>query len=457
MASKLKNKNLLDLQELPDGTGAVLYAVKDGKDYKLSLSTALGVQQLNTGTGLTGGPITAVGTVALNSASIASLAKADTAVQPGALSTVATSGSYNDLTSKPTIPAAQVNSDWNSVTGLSQILNKPSLATVATSGSYADLTGKPVIPAAQVNADWNAISGVAQILNKPALNFEPSFSKGNIIAGNNVSISGTLTGRLVGAGDITINAVQPPSGGGSIDSVTASSPLISSGGVNPNISIQAATGAQNGYMSAADKSKLDGVASGATANTGTVTSVGMSVPTGFSVSGGTITTSGTHAISYAGGYQGYTSAEASKLAGIAAGATANTGTVTSVGISVPTGFNPGGAVTTSGNLSFSYAAGYQAYTSAEATKLSGIAAGATANTGTVTSVGASGSGGIAVSGSPVTSSGSFSISTTGNLANWSALATTSKQETIQGNGLTKVTCSSSAPGALQVGELYLQY
>ena len=41
------------------------------------------------------------------------------------------------------------------------------LATVATSGDYNDLTNKPTIPSAQVNSDWNATSGVAQILNKP--------------------------------------------------------------------------------------------------------------------------------------------------------------------------------------------------------------------------------------------------------------------------------------------------
>jgi hypothetical protein len=37
----------------------------------------------------------------------------------------------------------QVQSDWSSSSGLSQILNKPVLATVATSGSYNDLTDKP--------------------------------------------------------------------------------------------------------------------------------------------------------------------------------------------------------------------------------------------------------------------------------------------------------------------------
>ena len=91
------------------------------------------------------------------------LAKADTS----SLATVATSGSYNDLLNKPTIPAAQVNSDWDAVSGVAQILNKPTLATVATSGNYNDLTNKPTIPAAQVNSDWNAVSGVQQILNKP--------------------------------------------------------------------------------------------------------------------------------------------------------------------------------------------------------------------------------------------------------------------------------------------------
>ena len=104
------------------------------------------------------------------------------------LATVATTGSYNDLINKPTIPAAQVNADWNSTSGVSEILNKPTiptatsdlnndsgfvtssdLATVATTGSYTDLINTPSIPAAQVNSDWNSTSGVSEILNKPTL------------------------------------------------------------------------------------------------------------------------------------------------------------------------------------------------------------------------------------------------------------------------------------------------
>ena len=48
------------------------------------------------------------------------------------------------------------------------------LADVAFSGSYDDLEDKPTIPAAQVNADWNASSGVAQILNKPTIPTVPT-------------------------------------------------------------------------------------------------------------------------------------------------------------------------------------------------------------------------------------------------------------------------------------------
>ena len=43
------------------------------------------------------------------------------------------------IKNKPTIPAAQVNSDWNASSGVAQILNKPSLANVATSGEADDV------------------------------------------------------------------------------------------------------------------------------------------------------------------------------------------------------------------------------------------------------------------------------------------------------------------------------
>ncbi len=132
------------------------------------------------------------------------------------LATVATSGSYNDLTNKPTIPtnadfventidsthttiapsgqavagaisginntigtvpngstvmneiqnaaaSGNVQSDWNATTGAAQILNKPTLATVATSGSYNDLTNKPTLAAVATSGDY------ADLTNTPAI------------------------------------------------------------------------------------------------------------------------------------------------------------------------------------------------------------------------------------------------------------------------------------------------
>ena len=119
-------------------------------------------------------------------------------------------GDYNSLTNKPTIPAAQVNSDWNANSGVAQILNKPTIPTKTSEltndsgfttfdgdynsltnkptipvvptnvsaftndagyttfdGDYNSLTNKPTIPAAQVQTDWNANSGMGEILNKP--------------------------------------------------------------------------------------------------------------------------------------------------------------------------------------------------------------------------------------------------------------------------------------------------
>ena len=84
--------------------------------------------------------------------------------------TVATSGSYNDLSDKPTIPTktSQLTNDSGFITSNAlngyatetwvgqqgyltsvawgDITDKPTLSTVATSGSYNDLTDKPTIP-----------------------------------------------------------------------------------------------------------------------------------------------------------------------------------------------------------------------------------------------------------------------------------------------------------------------
>ena len=141
------------------------------------------------------------------------------------LANVATSGSYNDLTDKPSIPAAQVQSDYaqTNSSAVDYIKNKPdlsvyalsaNLANVATTGDYDDLLNKPTIPAAQVQSDWaqNNSSAVDYIKNKPnipdvsdmvtidtdqTITGEKTFTEGVLLAsGSLVSAEDEATGIL---------------------------------------------------------------------------------------------------------------------------------------------------------------------------------------------------------------------------------------------------------------------
>jgi hypothetical protein len=89
---------------------------------------------------------------------------------------------------------------------------------------------------------------------------------------------------------LVVNVPWTAGGTGTVTGVTGTAPIASSGGTAPAISISAATTSAAGSMSAADKTKLDGIASGATANTGTVTSVSVTTANGVS---GTVATSTT--------------------------------------------------------------------------------------------------------------------------------------------------------------------
>lgn len=117
----------------------------------------------------------------------------DTKTNDADLATVAKSGSYDDLSNKPVIPSMPtVDQVYNSAStnaqsgvaiagagfltehqDISGKANISDLATVATSGSYNDLTNKPSIPAAQVQSDWNAVTGMGVILNKPVIPAAP--------------------------------------------------------------------------------------------------------------------------------------------------------------------------------------------------------------------------------------------------------------------------------------------
>ena len=94
------------------------------------------------------------------------------------LATVATTGDYDDLINKPTIPdvsnyytKSETYSQNEVNTLLSSKADTTSLSTVATTGDYDDLINKPTIPAAQVQSDWSQSDNtqVDYIKNKPTI------------------------------------------------------------------------------------------------------------------------------------------------------------------------------------------------------------------------------------------------------------------------------------------------
>ena len=115
----------------------------------------------------------------------------------------------------------QPSDNANLASALNAKANVADLATVATSGSYNDLTNKPTIPSAQVNSDWNATSGVAQILNKPTIptatsqltndswyitsSYHDSSKQDVLTAGSNVQISAE---NVISATDTTYTAMS---------------------------------------------------------------------------------------------------------------------------------------------------------------------------------------------------------------------------------------------------------
>ena len=97
---------------------------------------------------------------------------------------------------------------------------------------------------------------------------------------------------------ITINGTSTSLGGsinvGTVTSVTGTSPVVSSGGNTPAISMPAATASVNGYLTSTDWSTFNGKGSG------TVTSVALTAPSIFTVTGSPVTSTGTLALTYSG-------------------------------------------------------------------------------------------------------------------------------------------------------------
>lgn len=239
-------------------------------------------------------------------------------VESDELGAVALSNDYNDLDNKPTIPA-QVNLIEGS--------------NISITGTYPNLT---ISASGTVGADWEDIGGDQSTVNLSGFTNDAGFIT-EVTEGDVTQYESSLT----------ITESQISDLGDYLESGDNISELVN----------------DVGY----------------TTNTGTVTSVGVSVPTGLEVSGSPVTTSGTIDITYASGYQGYTTAEASKLSGIESGAQVNVPTNLAQGTRTSTTVPITSSTGTSATLEVATTTLAGVMSASDKAKLDGIEAGAQVN------------------------------------------------------------------------------
>lgn len=237
-------------------------------------------------------------------------ALADSAIQSSDLATVATTGAYSDLSGKPTLGTAAAqdvgyfataaqgtkadSALQSSAIGVSiQVYNANTVVDasyVHTDNNYtttekSKLAGIAAGAEVNVNADWTASSGDAQILNKPTLGTAASTDSTAYATAAQGSNADTAYGwgNHASAGYLTSYTETDPV-------YTASSWYSTTNNAsNWNTAYGWGNHASAGYLTSETY-------------TGTVTSVAMTVPTGLSVSGTPITSTGTLAVTLAAGY-----------------------------------------------------------------------------------------------------------------------------------------------------------
>lgn len=274
-------------------------------------------------------------------------ALADSAVQPGDLATVATTGSYNDLTDKPSAGSGTVTSVAMSVpTGLS-VSGSP----VTTSGTLAVTyaTGY-AIPTTAKQTEWDTAY-------TDRLKWDGGSTGLNASTGR--TSLGLGTAATTAATDYA-TAAQGAKADSALQSYTETDPVYVAS------SWYSTTNNSTNWNTAyTDRLKWDGGATGLTASTGR-TSLGATT-----VGGNLFMLTNPSAVTFvrlnADNTVSALSASDFRTA-IGAGTSSTTGTVTSVDMSVPTGLSvSGNPVTSSGTLAVTFSAGYSIPTTTKQT------------------------------------------------------------------------------------------
>lgn len=125
------------------------------------------------------------------------------------LKTVAFTGSYNDLSNKPTIPAAQVQSDWNqtTTTAVDFIKNKPTIPTVpgVVSTSANGLAPKVTNTSNYLKGDgtWSSpANNAVTVTNRTGSSYNNNYP---VVFGTNTGTGTVTEGLQKRGGDFTYN------------------------------------------------------------------------------------------------------------------------------------------------------------------------------------------------------------------------------------------------------------
>ena len=241
------------------------------------------------------------------------------------------------------------------ITGEGKLATLPSAGTgTVTSVSAGTLDGVSLTITNSTTTPTLAITNTDKGSDQNIFKTVAVSGQNNIEADDNAD---TLT--FAGGAGITLTTDQltdtltiSADNNGTVTSVTGSTPISSTGGTTPDISIATADGTTTGALSSTDWNTFNNK----TSNLGTVTSVDVSYNTtggtavagaaAFAVTGGAITSSGTIALTSAGTSAQYIDGTG-KLVDFPA---LTSGTVTSVGINADSGAGTG--ITTSGAFTF---------------------------------------------------------------------------------------------------------
>jgi len=293
------------------------YLTTDGTDTSWSVNPLGTVTSITAGTGLTGGTITTSGTIAIDS-TVATLTGTQTLTNKTLTTPII--GQINDANGNAELKFSAIASAVNQVTIENSATGNPvhisatgtdtnigiHLAPKGTSG-YVNVQGglddtkrlmfNPNGSTTNTRTMISSVQTVDRTITLPDAT-DTLVGKATTDTLTNKSISGS-TNTLTNIANasltnsaITINGTSTSLGGsisvGTVTSVTGTSPVVSSGGNTPAISMPAATTSVNGYLTSTDWTTFNNKSN----TSGTVTSVsGTGTVSGISLSG-TVTTTG---------------------------------------------------------------------------------------------------------------------------------------------------------------------